>query len=157
MNNLTENKNFLSPTGFRLSIDSTKFANTEYFCISAPLPTLSLNPIAVNFRGQQAIFPGDKIDYGQIDIRFIVNEDMDNYIEMFNWIQDCTKTTNTKDISHDIIMSIMTSKNNVNKQIRFVSAMPVSLDGMEFTVQNTDIEYLTASVTFQYTRFEFVK
>lgn len=157
MNNLTKNKNFLSPTGFKISIDSSKFANLEYFCTSTSLPTMTLNPIAIPFRGQQVVVPGDKIDYGQIDVRFIINEDMDNYIEMFNWIQDCSKSTNTKDISYDITLSILTSKLNKNKQIKFVSAMPVSLDGFEFNVQNTDIEYLSASVTFQYTRFEFVK
>lgn len=157
MNNLTKNKNFLSPTGFKISIDSSKFANLEYFCTSTSLPTMTLNPIAIPFRGQQVVVPGDKIDYGQIDVRFIINEDMDNYIEMFNWLQDCSKSLNTKDISYDITLSILTSKLNKNKQIKFVSAMPVSLDGFEFNVQNTDIEYLSASVTFQYTRFEFVK
>ena len=157
MNNLTKNKNFLSPTGFKISIDSSKFANLEYFCTSTSLPTMTLNPIAIPFRGQQVVVPGDKIDYGQIDVRFIINEDMDNYIEMFNWLQDCSKSPNTKDISYDITLSILTSKLNKNKQIKFVSAMPVSLDGFEFNVQNTDIEYLSASVTFQYTRFEFVK
>ena len=157
MNNLTKNKNFLSPTGFKISIDSSKFANLEYFCTSTSLPTMTLNPIAIPFRGQQVVVPGDKIDYGQIDVRFIINEDMDNYIEMFNWLQDCSKSPNTKDISYDITLSILTSKLNKNKQIKFVSAMPISLDGFEFNVQNTDIEYLSASVTFQYTRFEFVK
>ena len=42
----TSNKNFLSPTGFQFKIDSTQYANVEYFCTSATLPDLTLSEAA---------------------------------------------------------------------------------------------------------------
>ena len=85
----------------------------------------------------------------------MVDEDMNNYIEVFNWIQ-----SNAKDhlsAKHDIILSILSSHNNVNKQIKFINALPTSLGGVEFSTQATSIEYLQSTVSFRYDYFEIIK
>ena len=57
----------------------------------------------------------------------------------------------------DITLSIQTNKNNLNKQIKFVDAFPLSLGDLAFTTQDTSVEYLTCTVSFRYNRFEFIR
>lgn len=155
MNNLTLNKNLLSPNGFKLTIDSTKFSNTEYFCISSPLPSVSATEANSPFRNKQNSYPGEKVIYAPLDIRYMVTENMENYIELFNWMVDNanTGTINT----YDITLHILTSNNNVIRQVRFVEAFPVSIGAIDFHTQNTDVEYVIADASFQYSHFYFLK
>ena len=74
---LTDNKNFLQPTGFKISIDRTKYGNLEYFCnnvvhpgatvgsVEIPIPRLSGLPIA-----------GDKIQFPELSVDVLLDEDM---------------------------------------------------------------------------------
>jgi len=154
MNNLTENKNYLSPTGFKVTINSNEFANIEYFCTTATLPALGFSEIATPFRNVQSFTPGDRLDYGSFDIRFLVSEKMENYIELYNWIQHNAKEDKIK--SSDIILHILTSSNNANKKIRYIDAFPVSIGAVEFITQTTDVEYVSVDASFRYTLFEFI-
>jgi hypothetical protein len=56
-----------------------------------------------------------------------------------------------------MILSVMTSHNNVNKQFQFKDAFPTSLSGVEFSSQSTDVTYLQADVTFRYNEFVIIK
>jgi hypothetical protein len=154
-NNVTANKNYLAPISFKVTIDSSEFANLEYFCVSATVPGITLPEVSVPFRGNQNFEPGDRVDYPNFDMRFIITENMENYLELFNWIKG--NATAPKRIQRDIILHIASSHNNVNKQVRFAHAFPVSVGTIEFNSQNTDIEYIAADASFRYTYFEFLK
>jgi hypothetical protein len=153
--NLTENKNYLSPVSFKVTIDSQEFANIEYFCISATLPGITLPEVAVPFKGSQNFVAGDRIDYPNFDMRFIITENMENYTELFNWIRE--NATSDRFKKKDILLHIASSHNNIVKQVRYVDAFPVTVGTIEFNSQNLDIEYITADASFRYTYLEFVK
>ena len=55
----------------------------------------------------------------------------------------------------DATLFVLTSKNNANIEIRFRDIYPISLSGLDYNQQATDVDYLTASVTFQYKIYEF--
>ncbi len=55
----------------------------------------------------------------------------------------------------DATLSVLTSKNNTNIEVRFSDMFPISLTGLSFDQQATDIDYLSASVTMQYRLYEF--
>lgn len=154
MNNLTQNKNYLSPTGFRVTIDSTQFANLEYFCTHASIPTVNLGEISTPFRKNQNFTPGDRVDYGAFEMKFMVSENMENYIELLNWIRTNADANQYK--TSDITLHILSSNNNPNRKVRFVNAFPTSMGSLDFHTQNTDVEYLSLDASFRYTYFEFV-
>lgn len=151
---LTSNFNGLSPTGFKLSIDRTKYANVEYFVTSFSIPDISIGEIQLPYRGQIGYIPGERVEYGALSIRFMIDEDMKNYIEIYNWIQDnvAKKSITTS----DMILSVLTSHNNVSKQFQFINAFPTSSSGIEFGTQNTEVEYLQADISFRYDRFKIL-
>jgi len=43
--------------------------------------------------------PGDKIVYGDLNLRFLVNEDMDNYFEIYKWLKGLTNPKNQADFN----------------------------------------------------------
>ena len=87
-NNLTDNLNMLPPGNFKVTIDSREFANVQFFCTTANLPAISSAEVLQGYAHKNAYFPGDTIEYSTFDITFIVDEEMKNYIEMYNWIKE---------------------------------------------------------------------
>ena len=55
----------------------------------------------------------------------------------------------------DATLMVLTSKNNPVVEVRFKDLFPVSLSGLNYNQQLTDITYLTADVTFKYLIYEF--
>jgi len=55
----------------------------------------------------------------------------------------------------DATLSILTSKNNPVTEVRFRNVFPTSLTGLNYTQSETDVEYLTATVTFNYEIYDF--
>ena len=81
---LSGNLNFLSPIGFRFQLQ--RAPNVEYFCQSVTLATLSIN-IAPQINSFVDIpRPGDKVTYGEFTMRFRIDEDMTNYLEIHDWV-----------------------------------------------------------------------
>jgi hypothetical protein len=82
-----------------------------------------------------------------------VDEDMKGYTELLNWMVK----NETKIEIHDMVLSVLSNNNTLNKQIRFSNVFPVSIGGVEFDTQNSDIEFLQTDITFRYDRFSIIK
>ncbi len=152
--NITTNLNMLSPGNFKVTIDSKEYANIQFFCTAASVPSISQSEIQTGYKNNNAYIPGDTIEYGTLDVNFIIDEEMKNYLEIHDWLIT-NKSTNPK--YRDITLSILTNKNTVNKQILFHDAFPTSLGALEFTTQDTGVEYLSTTATFRYNRYEFLR
>ena len=154
---LTTNKNFLSPVGFNFKIDNRSFPNLEYFCTAVTLPGVSLGDVPVPYKGVNLAFTGDRIGFEDLAVRFNITENMENYIETFNWLNNAAtkKDADSTTYKFDAILSILSSHNNINKEIKFSGVFPISLSAVEFNTQTTDIEYAQADLVLKYTSFEF--
>jgi hypothetical protein len=164
--NLTTNLNMLGPGNFKVTIDSSEFANLQFFCTAANVPGLTSSEVIQGYGNRNGYFPGDTLEYSTFDITFIVDEELKNYIEVFNWLksdaghdtlQTKTGPTAHKDKLKDITLSIQSAKNTINKQLKFTDAFPISLGALSFTTQDTAVEYITCDVSFRYNRFEFIR
>tara|TARA_B100001093_G_scaffold248413_1_gene237840 strand:- start:335 stop:802 length:468 start_codon:yes stop_codon:yes gene_type:complete len=151
---VTSNKNFLSPVGFELKVDFRKYPNLEFFCTAASLPGISMTEASAPYKGANVGLIGDRITFDDFTVRFNVTENMDNYIETFDWMHDIVNGGDINNIQSDAILVLLNSHNNKIKEIRFKDIFPTSLSGLDFDVNQGDIEYLTAEVTFKYTYFE---
>jgi hypothetical protein len=58
-------------------------------------------------------------------------------------------------IYSDATLTILSSKNNPQLEIRFRDVFPKSLGSVSLTTQDTDVAYLVADVTFGYKYYEF--
>ena len=156
MATLTANKNFLSPVGFTFKIDQINFANLEYFCTQVTFPGISLSEVQVPYRGVNLAQTGDRMVFDDLAIRFNITENMENYLELFDWMHNIINKKDAEDYKYDASLLIMSSHNNMVKTVKFQEIFPTSLSTVEFNSQALDVEYLQADVSFRYTLFEFV-
>ena len=130
-------------------------ANTEYFCTAANLPGISLSPVEVPYKGVDLSMTGDTLTFDDFSITFNITENMENYIEIYNWMHNIIQAENAEGFKYDARLMILTSHNNVVKEIAFQEIFPSSLSAIEFNAQAGSIDYVQATVTFKYTLFEF--
>ena len=82
------NKNFLSPVGFKFVIGRTP--NVDYFCQSASIPPVEIGSKEIQTPVKDYEIPGDKMTFGDLNLSFLVNEDLDNYYEIYKWLKGLT-------------------------------------------------------------------
>jgi len=63
--------------------------------------------------------------------------------------------TNVGGTYSDATLTILTSKNNPQLEVRFKNLFPTSLTGLDYNQQATDVQYLTATVDFNYEIYDF--
>lgn len=148
------NSNLLALTGFKLAIHSEDFKYTQYFAVSASFPAVSLPEVTTGYRNKQGFVPGDKLNYDPLTIRIAVDEKLESYREIFNWIH--ANTVSDTPIDYDMTLHFLTNHNNISRSVRFAKAFPTNIGGLEFNVQQSESEYAYVDVTFRYDFFEFV-
>lgn len=154
MTTLTQNKNPLAVSdGFRMVFN--KAPNTSYFCQNFIMPGLTVSETVVPRPQEDAYFPGDKLIYEPLTVTMLVAENMENFVEIYEWLQRSVKENNTRDIFDDIIVYILSSKNNINREVTFKNAFPTNIGSISFNVQDTDITYAQVDVTFRYDYYTF--
>ena len=153
MSNLTDNYNFLSPTGFKLVINRNNLANTEYFSTSVTLPSLNLGQIDIPKNQYKGYLSGD-ITFDDFSIRIAIDEDMKVYKELYDWMLQ-NRDANSP-VVYDATLIILTNHNLPNNKIQFTNLFPLSVSGLEFSTQATDVEYLQTDVSFRYDEFKIL-
>lgn len=152
------NRNFLNPIGYLLKLE--KFEGVDFFCQTANIPDVSMpvTEVASPFRNLP-IVPGGGVTFGDFSVRFIVDEDLVNYNSIYKWIRDngnadqMQRTTEKSDIYTNGQLNIVTSQYNPAFIIDYRDIFPISLSGLQFDATMTDVEYITAEVTFKHQQF----
>ena len=152
------NRNFLNPIGYLLKLE--KFEGVDFFCQTANIPDVSMPTTEVSspFRNLP-IIPSGGVTFGDFSVRFIVDEDLVNYNSIHAWMRDngnadqMARTTAETDIYTDGQLHIVTSAYNPAFIVEFRDIFPVSLSGLQFDATMTDVEYITAEVTFKHQQF----
>jgi hypothetical protein len=164
-----DNKNFLSPTGFKFTL--TRTPQVAFFCNQANIPDLTLGVVEQPSYTKMLPTPGDIIEFGDLSLRFLVDEDLQNYMEIQNWIRGLgfperlgqfaelqrsglvqgNYVNDRQNIYSDGTLQILTSSQIANFEVTFQDIFPYSLSTMTFDATSTDIQYFTADVSFKYT------
>ena len=75
---------YASPIQFRFKC--TKLPEVEFTCQSANIPGISLGSASQPTPLVDVPIPGDKINYQSLDITFLVDENLNNYKEIHDWL-----------------------------------------------------------------------
>tara|TARA_B100000287_G_scaffold396434_1_gene412084 strand:+ start:53 stop:601 length:549 start_codon:yes stop_codon:yes gene_type:complete len=168
--NQITNRNFLSPAGFNFTI--TKTPKVSFFCSSASIPEITFDTNIQSSYLKDIAVPGEKLEYQDLMVRFLVDEDLKNYMAIHNWMTgigypetlgDFKKETTADDGSRDMnqqfsdgSLSILNSNYRTNAIVKFKDLFPVSLTSLEFDTSVTDIQYFTAQANFKYLVYNIV-
>ena len=164
-----ENRNFLSPVGFKFSLK--RAPGVAFFCNQANIPSLDLGIAEQPTWLKNIDVPGDKIQFGDLTLRFLVDEDLVNYMELQRWIRGLGYPEDMDEfrkleseavlpsnfgqagdnIYSDGTLQILSSNLVPSFQVVFNDLFPYTLSTVTFDATDTDIEYFTADVSFKYT------
>lgn len=156
------NLNSAYSTNFRLQID--RFPNTTFFCQSVNLPSLTLNSLMLHTGHTQLPKAGTKLVYGQMSISFLVAEDMSDYQELAQWMQDISGSLNSDSFADNIapkdeysmgILTILSSKKNPIKLVKLNYIFPTNLGEMRFDNKAGTAVPMVGDVVFSIGNFEF--
>ena len=166
MAELTTNINYLQPTSFKITIDRKNFPNLEFFCQDFTHPGMIMNSVEVPYKKIQAIpFIGDKLTFNELLANIILDENMEAYNEMYNWMRvNLDNNENSRLESQglrppsvsDITLSILSSHNNQTKQVKYIDCMPTALTDIQFQSTATGTEFITFGASFRFSYFELV-
>ena len=163
------NRNFLSPVGFKFSLK--RAPGVAFFCNQANIPSLDLGIAEQPTWLKNIDVPGDKIQFGDLTLRFLVDEDLVNYMELQRWIRGLGYPEDMNEfrkleseavlpsnfgqagdnIYSDGTLQILSSNLVPSFQVVFNDLFPYTLSTVTFDATDTDIEYFTADVSFKYT------
>lgn len=169
--NQIQNRNFLTPTGFKFILN--RAPKTTFFSNSANIPSLTLGVANQPNYLRDIPQPGDKMDFEDFTLRFLVDENLENYNEISNWMRGLgfpeslaeiyefqQSNPNMKqprkgqlNLYSDATLTVLSSNQNANFKVKFKDMFPYSLSTLNFDATDTDIEYFTAEVFFKYTMF----
>ena len=169
--NQLQNRNYLSPVGFKFTL--AKEPKVSFFCTSSKIPEISLQTETQNTYLKDIDVPGDKLTYADLYLKFLVDEDLVNYMAIHNWLtglgfpesaqdyrdllsnqDDLTQPLDPKRAFSDGSLYILDSNYNTNAIVKFKDLFPVSLTSLNFDSTQTDVQYFTAEATFKYTIYD---
>jgi len=179
INRQPDELDYLRPNGFRFLIQS--LPKVTYFCQAANIPSMSLGVAIQPTPLINIPKPGEKLDFGELTIRFMIQEDMANYVELYNWMiglgfpeshrqfqnrvsqqsfrtpavnSDPTikRTTDLPEYS-DAVLMVLDSNYNPIVRLNFIDCFPISLSGLDFDVSSGNTQYFVGNATFKYRMF----
>ena len=165
-----QNRNFLSGVGFKFNL--TKFPKFDFFSNSDRIPELNLELTQQASYLKNIDVPGERLSYGDFTLRFLVDENMENYQSIYDWLTGLGFPETTKEFAEiikdkdgqrdpkeafcDGTLRILNSNYREVGKVKFNDLFPISLTSLEFDATNTDVQFFTAEATFKYTLYKLV-
>ena len=175
-----ENRNFLSPIGFKFNIGKLKGVN--FFCQAASIPAMRIDTVVQGTRFNKIPQPGDELDYDPLRIRFLIDENMKNYYQVHDWMRTISTPVSSKEFTYDrgsidttnrrrnqrdadtgwvnqwksdASLVILSSNYRPVSEFVFKDCHPTSLQALQFDATVQDIQYFTAELTLAYSHFDY--
>ena len=176
---------YASPTQFRFGIH--QLPKVEFFSTAATIPAIALSDVLVPTPFKTIPMMGDQLTYDNLAISFIVDQYLENYLSIHEWmtaigfpknrtqfsqfksntsntpstasspsrdIGDVQKPTSANALFSDATLTVLSNKNNPIVNVFFRDLYPIAMTGLSYNQAATDVEYLTAEITFAYQLYE---
>ena len=161
-----QNRNYLSNVGFKFTL--ARFPKVDFFSNTANLPGLTLGTVNAPNYLKELPLAGDRLVFEDLTLQFIVDEQLENYLAVHNWmrglgfpnsIEDFVDLVTDPDDNSiqmdqqysDGTLLVLNNQFNSVARVKFEGLFPYSLSGLQFDATNQDYQTLTATATFKYT------
>lgn len=163
-----ENTNPLQSSKFILAFE--RLPTVQYFCQEANLPGATLSEATFSTPLRDVPIAGNKLSYGEFDITFIVDEQLQSWNELYKWLlaigspkslaerarlnEFQNEFTTGNSYYSDATLTIMSALNNPLLRVNYHRMFPISISDVKFDTQLDADTIITATATFQYEYFE---
>jgi len=150
-----------------------RLTEVQFFCQAANLPGVnSQSTVQVNpFR--DAAVPGDKMEYEDLEVEFLVDEELRSWASIYYWIKGYTQAEAFEDYQNldklskfsqyeyintpqyaDALLTTLSANDKPKVRIHFIDLFPVYLSSIPFDVRVSSEKTMTATATFRFKRYE---
>lgn len=162
--------NPLSPNGFNFSV--SKLPGVSFFCQRVMIPSITLASIDRPTPFVNTPIPGEIMQFSELSLQFLIDEKMENYKSIFNWMVSLGYPEDNKQYSNfvnsdqnnlvwselsknysDATITVLDAKNVATNSFKFYDLFPIALDPVQFEATAMDVNYVIGSATFKYTYF----
>lgn len=158
--------NYLQANGFRFNIQ--RAPKVGFFGNIINVPGLNLGVAEQSTYLKSVPRPGEVLEFNELTLTFLIDENLKNYLEIQNWMRGIGFPESLNQIykfqedgpvdgdGGDLNLysdGTLTILNGINRpvfSVKFEDMFPISLSDINFDATLTDVEYLTADVTFKY-------
>lgn len=160
-----DNMNLFQPTGFRVIIDRRHYGTFQYFVTKVNHPGAQNPANDTPFKRTSLPLPGNTINYGELSLEILLDEDFKAYQEIYDWMlrhvneeqiaqsADFVSSQSPVPSYADIHITALTNSNVNNVEFRYKDCIPVSLGDIPFDAQNASVEYVSVPVSFRFSYF----
>jgi hypothetical protein len=160
-------ENYLFPTSFKLMM--SRIPGVIYNCQTANIPGVSVTEVSTNNprSGRTLKLPSQNLAFEDLQIKFLVDETMHNWLEIYNWLQALRVVDDWESVRpfaknmiresgsqlDEGIMFVFSSANNVVRKFKFHNMFPKELSSLDFDSGTDNPEAMTATTTFAFEYF----
>lgn len=163
-------KAFLSPLGFKFQIKKLPTFNEYVQQVQFPGVVMGETEGLPN-PFQKIVIPGEHMTFRKLNVTFKIDQDMDNYREIFDWIQGLGKPDNFDQYKNlasqpngsglgpqvDATLTVLDKDLKPNIDFYFYDVYPTELSGFKLDYTLDDVQYITADVEFSYREYTYKK
>lgn len=169
-NTQPENINFVSPYNFVFKIK--RLPHVNYFIQSINIPSVSAGQSDLPTPFIRIPMVGDHLLYGLLTVTFRIDEDFQNYKEIYDWMKGIGFPDNFDEhrdyqrlhnnvpsnphaaFYSDGSLLVLSNKQNPNIEITFKDMWPSFLSDVNFNTQEQTFNPLEATVSFAFQTFD---
>ena len=151
-NNYTNNA---IPTSFNMTIKNIQ--GVSFNLTNYTHPSVSLGQAQVSHKDANFKLPSNVITYDDLALSFIVDENLVNYQEVYDWMLRCKPLVGSPLLIHELrdITVIITNSHKVPKlKIVYTDAFPTNLGALGYATNLSDADILSCDATLAYQKFE---
>jgi len=168
------NPNFLQPNKFTLNF--SRLPNTQFFCQSVSVPGISLSEIPHNTPFVELYIPGEKAIYDLLNVTFYIDEELQAWKEIHDWIRAMTFPTDFAEYRNlsrlnknagasgslkpqycDASITLLSSSNKPYFRFKFFDVFPTSISTFVMATADSPESAMTADGTFRYSYYDIDK
>ena len=172
INRTPTNPNFLQPNKFQLNF--SRAPNLQYFCQTVTIPGIATSEIPQNNPFVELYVPGEKPVYDVLNVTFYVDENMEAWKEVHDWIRALTFPYSYEEYQQlpklnpiaagrnnlpqysDAQLTLLSSSNQPVLRFKFYDVFPIAVSSFVMSSTDTPDQTITADATFRYSLYDII-
>lgn len=133
--------------------------NTTYSIQGVNLPGVSLNPVDTSHRGMNLSFQGDTLNYNDLNVDLILDEDFSNWLEIMEHINKMREIGGDTGNLDEKTSTLFVQNENEKTlfKINFYNCKVINISDLEFSSNEDDDEEITFNITIKYDYYKIEK
>lgn len=151
----------------------SRIPTVQQYAKSINIPGITVNPTQINNPFVDLYTPGDKAQYGEMELTFLLDEEMNTWFEVHDWIRAISFPTTHEEYVKlpyipktnkfvikenfpqfaDAYITILSGTNQPLVRFTFIDLFPYNISDIPFGTENTPENTMTCTAIFKYSYY----